>query len=49
MAPESLINNTYSFKSDVWALGIVLYEMLIGHTPFISPSEDGLRNMLREY
>lgn len=30
MAPETVIYNTYSEKSDIWALGIVLYEMLCG-------------------
>ena len=43
MSPESLISNTYSFKSDIWSLGIVLYEMIVGKTPFISATEDKLR------
>ena len=30
MAPETVIYNTYNEKTDVWALGIVLYEMLCG-------------------
>lgn len=30
MAPETLINNHYSFKSDIWSTGVVLYEMLFG-------------------
>jgi serine/threonine protein kinase len=33
MAPESLRKNCYSLKSDIYALGIVLYEMLVGRTP----------------
>ena len=33
MAPESLRRNYYSFKSDLYALGVVLFEMLTGHTP----------------
>ena len=28
MAPETLIYNTYSEKSDIWAIGVVLYYML---------------------
>jgi len=31
MAPETLINNIYSFKSDIWSTGVVLYEMLFSN------------------
>ena len=30
MSPEALKANIYSFKSDVWAIGIIFYEMLHG-------------------
>jgi serine/threonine-protein kinase ULK/ATG1 len=30
MSPEAYRNNQYSIKSDIWAVGITLYEMLIG-------------------
>jgi len=30
MAPETIMYNQYSEKSDVWALGIVYYEMIHG-------------------
>jgi serine/threonine protein kinase len=30
MSPEAYRKNQYSTKSDVWAAGITLYEMLIG-------------------
>ena len=33
MAPEIYSKCRYSEKSDVWALGIILYEMLTGKTP----------------
>lgn len=33
MSPESYRENIYSAKSDVWSIGIILYEMLIGETP----------------
>lgn len=32
MAPEAITKNTYSEKSDVWALGTILYELLNGET-----------------
>ena len=34
MAPEMLFENEYDEKIDVWALGILLYEMLHGVAPF---------------
>lgn len=39
MAPETLKRNFYSYKSDLYALGIVLYEMLEGQTPNEARSE----------
>ena len=33
MSPESYRENIYSAKSDVWSMGIILYEMLTGDTP----------------
>ena len=34
MPPEALNDNKYSFKSDIWALGVIYYEMLTGKTPW---------------
>lgn len=35
MSPEGLIHNVYGEKTDIWAYGIVIYEILHGKTPFI--------------
>ena len=32
MSPEAYLQSRYSEKSDVWALGVILYEMLTGKT-----------------
>jgi len=34
MAPEILNRESYSFKSDVWSVGTILYEMVTGTSPF---------------
>ena len=34
ISPEILENKAYSFKADVWSLGIVLYEMCAKKPPF---------------
>lgn len=34
MPPEALKNNIYSIKSDVWSVGVIIYELLHGETPW---------------
>lgn len=36
MAPEILRGESYSIKSDIWSLGVVLFRMLYGFCPFES-------------
>ena len=39
MAPEILENSKYSFEVDIWALGVVIYYLIIGHVPFTKESD----------
>lgn len=34
MSPERLMNKSYSSKADIWALGMIVYELLILRYPF---------------
>lgn len=46
MPPEALNQNKYSFKSDIWALGVIFYEMLTGKTPWRAKTEKQLAKLL---
>lgn len=34
MAPEIFENFKYDFKVDIWSLGILLFELIHGYSPF---------------
>ena len=38
MAPEIVNKQMYDFKIDVWSLGILLYELTHGYSPFKGPN-----------
>jgi serine/threonine protein kinase len=49
MSPEGYIHNLYGPKTDIWAFGIILYEMFVGTVPFINcRSEEELKYALRQ-
>ena len=34
MAPELLKNDKYNIKSDIWSLGVIIYQMVMKNHPF---------------
>lgn len=36
MAPESILHNIYSFKSDTFSFGVVCYEVMSRKEPYVS-------------
>jgi serine/threonine protein kinase len=48
MSPEALKSNIYSFKSDIWSLGVLLYEMLHGKAPWEPVTEKELPEKIRQ-
>ncbi|CAD8169085.1 unnamed protein product [Paramecium pentaurelia] len=47
MAPEIYSHYQYSSKTDLWALGIVFYEMLFGKVPFNAKNPKELEQMFQ--
>ena len=46
MAPELLQKRTYDYTVDIWALGILLYELMHGYSPYRAKKiEDILYNV----
>mmetsp|Transcript_18251 Transcript_18251/g.32762 ORF Transcript_18251/g.32762 Transcript_18251/m.32762 type:complete len:724 (-) Transcript_18251:631-2802(-) len=40
LPPEMVAETGHNTSADVWCLGVLLFEMLVGYTPFKSPGKD---------
>ncbi|KAM4706809.1 inactive serine/threonine-protein kinase PLK5 [Discoglossus pictus] len=48
LAPEVLSKDGHSFKSDIWALGCIIYTMLTGYSPFRARSQKEMYYFIQE-
>nr|XP_037290393.1 aurora kinase A-B-like [Rhipicephalus microplus] len=48
LPPEMIEGATYNEKVDHWALGILIYEFLVGKPPFESPTTQETYRRIRE-
>ena len=46
MSPESLLHNVYTYKSDIWSMGVLFYELLTGRTPWDCKNEKDLKERI---
>jgi mitogen-activated protein kinase kinase 1 len=39
MSPERIAGKNYSYSSDIWSLGLVIFELATGRHPYMDTSE----------
>jgi len=47
LAPEMLIGNGHDYTVDWWALGILVYEMMVGIPPFFNRNKHKMYNLIK--
>ena len=47
VAPEILFEKPLSTKSDMWALGVIVFQMFVGYTPFFDPKKTRVLELIK--
>ena len=47
MAPEIVESENYDFGVDTWSLGVLLYELIMGHSPFKGKNSNAVINNIK--
>jgi serine/threonine protein kinase len=47
MAPEVLEKRLYNYKADIWSLGVLLFEVAVGSSPFTASNKKELKNNIK--
>ncbi len=48
LPPEMIEDKPHDEKVDLWSLGVLCYELLVGKPPFETPSHEGTYNKIRK-
>lgn len=48
ISPEMLVSRTYTYASDIWALGIMIYQFFVGKVPFKGKTQDQTFEMIKQ-
>lgn len=40
ISPEMLTNRTFTYASDIWSLGVMLFQFFVGRVPFKGKTQD---------
>lgn len=47
MAPEILLKHSYDPSADLWSIGVILYECIVGHAPYSSKTLDEVLHKIK--